>query len=254
MLSTDSTGGRDVLFQGQGPSLSGPLPIAVFLRGAAGNIPITLTGTPDINTGITVYTAAAATGGGPAKCPDGSTGTWTASVPALTIVANNSGGGVSGNFLATVVGTICGHQDGANLSGLAAGSVGSAGAANVLLHFPGWMISGIARFAQAGGSLNGAYGFKVTSSPYPGGTIGVMNFDGAGNVSMPLTTVGVGAAAKGTFTGTYTINPDGSGTIQTPGPSFAFVMTDGGSELLLLRTDDNVDAKFNVSFGTARLQ
>lgn len=81
-----------------------------------------------------------------------------------------------------------------------------------------------------------------------------MNFDGAGNVTIPLTTAGVGNAAKGTFTGTYSVNPDGSGTISSPGPSFFFVMTDGGSQLLLLRTDDNVDAKFNVSFGTARLQ
>jgi hypothetical protein len=252
-LSTDTPGAIDSLFRGQAPSLSGPLPISFFLQGATGSVPLSLTGVPSASSGLTVYTSTPATGSGPAKCPDGSTGTWAASVPAVTIAAP-SAGDVSGNFLAAVTGTVCGHSTGTILSGLVAGTVSSAGAASLVLHFPGSMISGFARAVQAGGSLNGAYGFQVDSWPYPGGTIGVMNFDGAGNVTIPLTTVGVGNAAKATFTGTYSIKPDGSGTISSPGPSFFFVMTDGGSQLLLLRTDDNVDAKFNVSFGTARLQ
>lgn len=252
-LSTDSPGASDLLFQGQSPALSGPLPIALFLQGAVGNVPLTLTGVRSATSGLTVYTSTPTTGNGPAKCPDGSTGTWTASVPAVTIVSDSQGT-ISGNFMAAVTGIVCGQPQGTTLSGLVAGTIGSAGAANLLLHFPGYVISGVARALQAGGSLNGAYGFQVNSWPYPGGTNGVMNFDGAGNVTMPLTTVGVGNAAKGNFTGTYAINPDGSGTISSPGPSFAFVMTDGGSQLLLLRTDGNVDARFNDSFGTARMQ
>src|ERR1022692_1241083 len=45
-LSTDTPGANDLLFQGQGPALSGPLPIALFLQGATGNVPLTLTGAP----------------------------------------------------------------------------------------------------------------------------------------------------------------------------------------------------------------
>ena len=123
------------------------------------------------------------------------------------------------------------------------------------------MINGIARSAARGGSLNGSYGFQLNYSPFPGGTIGVMKFDGAGNVAVSLTSVGGGnsSPAAATFAGTYSINSDGSGTInlraasgQSAGPAFAFVITDGGSQLLLLRTDSNPG--FNVSFGIARLQ
>jgi hypothetical protein len=126
--------------------------------------------------------------------------------------------------------------------------------------------SGIARVAKAG-SLNGSYGFQFNNSPVPTGTLGVMRFDGAGNVAMSSTSVGAGKddtsgqapVSSGTLTGTYSINPDGSGTINfpaAPGQSanstYAFVITDGGSGLLVLRTDANPGA--NVSFGTARLQ
>ena len=127
----------------------------------------------------------------------------------------------------------------------------------------GTSFSGIARAGQAG-SLNGSYGFQFNNSPYAGGSLGVAKFDGAGNVSVSLTFIGAGdsngvtSVFMGTQTGTYSINPDGSGTLNfpaVPGQSqsqtYAFVVTDGGSALLVLQTDRSGNG---VSFGPARLQ
>ena len=89
-------------------------------------------------------------------------------------------------------------------------------------------------------------------------------FDGAGNVALASTFVG-SSDSNGqptpTFnlaqSGTYSINPDGTGTINFPAVpdqnalTYAFVITDGGSGLLLMQTDR---AGNGVSFGTARLQ
>jgi hypothetical protein len=126
--------------------------------------------------------------------------------------------------------------------------------------------SGIAKAATAA-SLNGSYAFQFQNTPNPTGTIGVMSFDGAGNVAMSFISVGPGKddtsgqapLSSGTITGTYSSNPDGSGTINFPAQpgqsassTFAFVITDGGSGLLLLQTAGRSDP--NVSFGTARQQ
>ena len=62
----------------------------------------------------------------------------------------------------------------------------------------------------------------------------------------------------GTLTGTYSLNPDGSGTITlidpsgNPNQTFAIVSTDGGSGLLLVLTSGPPGS--TVSSGTARLQ
>jgi len=252
--------GADAPFQGQALSLSGGLPIALFLQGTTGNIPLTLSGVNSAGGGAIVYTAAAATGSGTAQCQDGSKGTWTASVPTLTVALNGDGSSVHGNFFAAVFGTICGQPDFETLSGLVTGTINPNGATSVVLHGNGSVSSGIARAAQAGGSLNGSYGLQLNFQPFPAGVVGVMKFDGAGNVSVSLTAVGVPntGPVTSTFTGTYSLNPDGSGTIDLqapsgqPGPSYSFVLTDGGSQLLLLRTDAN--PVFDVAFGTARLQ
>jgi hypothetical protein len=128
----------------------------------------------------------------------------------------------------------------------------------------GEVADGFARAVYAG-SLKGSYGFQLNNSPVPAGTIGVVTFDGAGNAAVAFTSVGVGndpnqpPVSSGTQTGTYSINPDGSGTINLPGAAgqagnsaaYAFVITDGGSGLLLLQTDGT---GHDVSFGTARLQ
>jgi hypothetical protein len=239
--------GADVPLQGQRPSLSGGLPIALFFNGATGNIPLNLQGSATPGGGTTIYTATTPAATGTAQCPDGSSGTWTANVPNITLVVNpdipsvaTNGGSVSGNYLAAIFGTICGHGDFETLSGLVTGAVSPGGATSLVLHGAGSVASGIARAAAPGGSLNGSYGVQLSYSPFPAG---------AGN----------NTAASATLTGTYSINPDGSGTInlktasgQSAGPAFSFVITDGGSQLLLLRTDNN--AAFDVAFGTARLQ
>jgi hypothetical protein len=92
----------------------------------------------------------------------------------------------------------------------------------------------------------------------------MMSFDGAGNAAVSFTSVGVGndpnqpPVSSGTLTGTHSINPDGSDTInlaaaagQSGNSTYAFVIIDGGSGLLLMLTDGT---GHDVSFGTARLQ
>jgi hypothetical protein len=94
---------------------------------------------------------------------------------------------------------------------------------------------------------SGSFGFLINtwlstgSSDHGAAVLGVMNFDKGGTVA-----------------GTYSINPDGSGTVklgaasgQSANSTFAFVVTDGGSGLLLLQTDGTGS---DVSSGTARLQ
>jgi hypothetical protein len=243
----------DVPLRLQGSSLSGALPIGLFLQGATGTIPLSLSG---VGGGPTVYTAAAASGSGTGQCPDGSTGSWNATVLTVTVVVD----GPSGNFLAGVIGDLCGQADFETVSGLVYTNLGPGGEINRVIHaVNGGVANGVAR-AASGGSLSGSYGVQLNFSPFPLGTVGVMTFDGAGNVNVSLKNVGGanGGINSLTFTGTYSINPDGSGTInlQNPngqaGPTFAIVVTDGGSGFLLLRTDNNPG--FDVAFGTARLQ
>jgi len=73
-----------------------------------------------------------------------------------------------------------------------------------------------------------------------------------------LGTSGQPSLISGTQTGTYSVNPDGSGTISLAptqpggnGQTYALVITDGGSGLLLLQTNR---AGNGVSFGTGRRQ
>ena len=127
----------------------------------------------------------------------------------------------------------------------------------------GSVFDGFAKSAYSG-PHQGSYAFQLNNSPLPAGTMGVMSFDGGGNVTVYFTSVGVGSdpsqppVTAGYISGTYAVNPDGSGTINLPptsgqpaGSAFAFAITDGGSGLLLLQTDGTGN---NVSFGTARLQ
>ena len=123
----------------------------------------------------------------------------------------------------------------------------------------GTVLSGLGRAVNPG-SPRGSYGFRLHHSPAPAGTLGVASFDGAGNVTVSFTSVGVPQSGaqppvmSGTFTGTYSFNPDGSGIIDltlSSGGKFAVVVTDGGSGLLLLLTNGTGN---DVSFGTGRLQ
>ena len=149
------------------------------------------------------------------------------------------------------------------VSGLVTGTVSPAGATTLVLPGPGTVISGTARLAQAGASLNGSYGFQLEHSPFPGATIGLMQFDGAGNVTASIHEASLGANGTTALPCTYSLNPDGTGAIDlkfTPAglpltfQSFSFVMTDGGSQLLLLQTSGASQPFDDSVFGTARLQ
>src|SRR6267142_1366870 len=103
-------------------------------------------------------------------------------------------------------------------------------------------------------SLNGSFGFLITESffmrPNNNGTaiLGVMNFDGAGNVTGGFT-FQTGAlrdrpvqTIAGTLTGTYSSKPDGSGSVTVvfdAGITFtyAMVIADGGQSLQLVMTN-----------------
>jgi hypothetical protein len=127
----------------------------------------------------------------------------------------------------------------------------------------GAVISGVARSAYTG-PVSGAYGFQLNSNPVPSGYLGVVSFDGAGNAAISITNIGVSQEGSsppvtgGTLNGTYSFNPDGSGTVTMPDPSgnpgltFAIVATDGGSGLFLVL--ESGPPQSNVSSGTARMQ
>jgi hypothetical protein len=246
-------GGGMAQFQGTAQSISGSLPISSFAGGASGGINLTLTGVINQSAGSLVYTAAAATGQGAAQCPDGSSGTWNAAVPTLTVAVVPYGAAA---YLLAISLQSCGHPDAILLSGTADVSVGASGA-SVTLHLPGDVLSGTARAAQPGANLNGSYGYQSGFSPYPRGEIGTLTFDGAGNVTISSTGVadalshGSGQPViTGTSTGTYSVNPDGTGTMQVQGfGQFAFVITDGGSGILFLRLDTTNEN--DLQFGTA---
>ena len=144
------------------------------------------------------------------------------------------------------------------------GNMGPQGGVNLVIHGSGAVVSGVARTAQVAG-LSGTYGFQTSASPTPGSISGVLTFDGAGNVTESATIVGAPGntltlpVTTGTFTGTYTINSDGSGVMnltnntttgQAVNISIGFVIVDGGSGLLVLELTTGA----NVRFGSARMQ
>jgi len=105
------------------------------------------------------------------------------------------------------------------------------------------------RVAAQSVGLTGSYGFTLTQT-WDGGDpplalIGVIKFDGAGNYTGSGTLVGVGDPKVATalqvqaaqFGGTYTVNADGTGAAKGgDGSATSFVITDGGSGLILLPT------------------
>lgn len=130
---------------------------------------------------------------------------------------------------------------------------------NVDSGLPQTVISGFAR-ATYTGVLKGTYGFQLNNSPRPASTIGWINFDGAGGATVSFLSAGPGdtppQVSTGNLKGTYTVNKDGTGSVKlaaggVAAGTFAFVVVDGGSGLILLLTDGTMS---NVSSGTARLQ
>lgn len=111
------------------------------------------------------------------------------------------------------------------------------------------------------GSLKGnfSYGFGETSLdpavPIQGG-IGLFTFDGMGNVKGSSRYETVGVLQTGTFTGTYMVNPDGSGTISlSNNAQYAFVLNSvaGGLAKGVMFIQTNTTGNAAVS-GTAQKQ
>jgi len=74
-----------------------------------------------------------------------------------------------------------------------------------------------ASFSEA--NLKGSYSYMLHKWTVAVGKnqyaeVGVMTFDGAGNMTGSATAVGGGVPKSGTLSGTYTVNPIGSGTIK----------------------------------------
>ena len=85
----------------------------------------------------------------------------------------------------------------------------------------------------------GSFGFQLSN------VLGVLNFDGAGNVAGTYTSLNNGQTTvqSGTLAGTYSSNSNGIGAINLAidggsngNVAFSVVVTDGGAGLLLLQT------------------
>lgn len=128
----------------------------------------------------------------------------------------------------------------------------------------GVSLSGIARATPAG-SLNGSYASLLNNSPNVNASIAVATFDGAGNVNLSLTFVPSSddngqppTPFSAALTGTYTINPDGTGVMNFPAvpgvtnaQTFGLVTTDNGAGAFIVQLDRPGSG---VMTGTARLQ
>jgi hypothetical protein len=125
---------------------------------------------------------------------------------------------------------------------------------------PAEVFSGTGRIQSSQGTMPaGSYGYLLTGWPdarnKPFTLFGIINLDGAGNVNGSYTLVnGRPTAFPGTLSGTYSVNPDGTGSttlnldLGLTG-TVAIVVTDGGSGILMLASVGN-----QVMSGTARMQ
>lgn len=90
-------------------------------------------------------------------------------------------------------------------------------------------------------SLDGAYGFTSTGALVnvgPVANVGIFAFDGEGTFSQDFTNSRNGVITHLSFTGTYTVNPNCTGSWAVPGgPQVDFVIVAGGSEVLFIRTN-----------------
>jgi hypothetical protein len=211
---------------------------------------------------------------------------------AFLLVLNFDGAGnISGEYTfvnkvysvgtGTLTGTDSGNPDGSNTVNLrldtgatitAAMAVTDGGTGLQLLGTggsvlqPGEVFSGTGRIQSAQGTMSaGSYGMLLNrwsdAKNGPQGVFGVFNLDGAGNVTGSYTIVSenVGPAPiSGTFMGTYSTNPDSTGSITLNldigvTVSLAIVVTDGGAGILMLQTGEN-DGFSQLISGTARMQ
>lgn len=98
-------------------------------------------------------------------------------------------------------------------------------------------------------SLKGCYGYSYTGTVLGFGSIaavGPINFDGEGNTSATYSVNLGGTNVQGSFTGTYTVNEDCTGTIKINLPLLGissngrFVIVEEGKEAPFMGTDPGV--------------
>ena len=125
---------------------------------------------------------------------------------------------------------------------------------------PAEVFSGTGRILSAQGTMPaGSYGYLITGWPDAGNKpftiFGVINLDGAGNLNGSYTLVnGRPTAFPGALSGTYSVNPDGTGSMTLNfdlglTATVAIVVTDGSTGILMLASVGN-----QVTSGTARMQ
>jgi hypothetical protein len=131
-----------------------------------------------------------------------------------------------------------------------------------------FMVIVLALSAQASfsnGSLRGGYSFLTNRwtadvNTNEDAVVGVMTFDGAGNVTVSYTAISGGVVTTGTGGGTYAVNSNGTGVINLTGgtnpPQYAITLNSTAAGLAhgvrLLRTDTT--GRNLVESGTAVLQ
>jgi len=93
-------------------------------------------------------------------------------------------------------------------------------------------------------TLRQTYGYRINgfvgeSAPFtPFTTLGVQTFDGAGRFTAKNTiAIGSEITRDFTFTGTYTVNPDCTGTMTADFGRLYFVIVSNGDELLVMSLD-----------------
>lgn len=123
-------------------------------------------------------------------------------------------------------------------------------------------LSAHASFSNA--SLKGGYSFLLNKwsadvNTNEEATVGVVTFDGVGNVTASYTSIHGGVVHTGTASGTYTVSANGTGAITfstgTNPPHFTITLTSSAGGLAhgvqLLQTNENSNV---VDSGTALLQ
>ena len=115
------------------------------------------------------------------------------------------------------------------------------------LLFAGMFLSGVAAHAQgrtcSNSILQGGYGSSVGMIVHPAETPRAVllrfSFDGKGNFTNSVTLNDNGTVIHSTDFGSYTVNPDCTGTIFTNGGTkkVEIVVVDAGNEFYSIRTD-----------------
>jgi hypothetical protein len=100
-------------------------------------------------------------------------------------------------------------------------------------------------------TLKGAYGFQGFATILPAGTpralIGRFTLDGAGHWSATLIMNDNGVIRRITDSGSYTVNPDCTGTLLPAMGSVEIVIVDKGREFYQLRTDPATVVLYGVT-------